>query len=266
MPELPEVETVRRELRERILGKTIEKVFVNAPRLLRGISRESFSAQVPGSSITDVKRAGKMLILELSGGKAITVHLKMTGQLVYPGNGSASRIRFLLSGGEYLDFNDRRLFAEIGLSGDWRNIAFVKSLGPEPFDITPARFHEMLSGRKIKIKPLLLDQTFVAGIGNLYAAEALFRAGIHPARQAGSLSPEESAKLLKAITATLKEAIKHKGSSMDQYVRPSGERGDYVKFHKVYGREGLACGGCGGKIKRIALGGRGTYFCPACQK
>ncbi|MFA5320902.1 MAG: zinc finger domain-containing protein, partial [Candidatus Omnitrophota bacterium] len=181
-------------------------------------------------------------------------------------NGNASRLRFLLSGGEYLDFNDRRLFAEIGLSADWRNTAFVKSLGPEPFDITAARFHTMLSGRKIKIKPLLLDQTFVAGIGNLYAAEALFRAGVHPARQAGSLSLKESAELLAAITATLKEAIKHKGSSMDQYVRPSGERGDYVRFHKVYGKEGVACGGCGGKIKRISLGGRGTYFCPACQK
>lgn len=266
MPELPEVETVRRELKERVLGRTIEKVVVNAPSLLRGISSKDFSSQIKGSSITDVKRAGKLLILELSCGKAVTLHLKMTGQLVYPGDGKASRVRFLLSGGEYLDFNDRRLFAEVGLTKDWRNIPFVKALGPEPFDITPAGFHSMLSGRKAKIKPLLLDQTFVAGIGNLYAAEALFRAGIHPAREAGSLSPRESGRLLAAVQATLKEAIKHKGSSIDQYVRPSGEQGDFVRFHKVYGREGRPCGKCGGRVKRISLGGRGTYFCPVCQK
>ncbi len=266
MPELPEVETVRRELKERVGGRTIKKVIVNAPRLLRGISEESFSSRITGASITDIKRAGKLLIIELSGGKAITVHLKMTGQLVYPGDGKASRVRFLLSGGEYLDFNDRRLFAEIGLTDDWRGISFVKSLGPEPFDITPDVFHSMLSGRKAKIKPLLLDQTFIAGIGNLYAAEALFRAGIHPAREARSLSGKESGALLAAITATLKEAIKHKGSSMDQYVRPSGKRGDFVRFHKVYGKEGRECGKCGGGIKRVSLGGRGTYFCPGCQK
>jgi len=266
MPELPEVETVRRELEERVSGRKIEKIIVNASRLLRGISEKSFISQVTGTSITGVKRAGKLLIIELSCGKAITVHLKMTGQLVYPGDGKASRVRFLLSGGGYLDFNDRRLFAEIGLTDDWRRIDFVESLGPEPFDVSPAVFHAMLAGRKTKIKPLLLDQTFMAGIGNLYAAESLFRAGIHPAREARSLSAQESGLLLAAISKTLKEAIRHNGSSLDQYVRPSGEKGDFVRFHKVYAKEGRICGRCGGTIKRISLGGRGTYFCPGCQK
>jgi len=243
MPELPEVETVRRELEERVSGRKIEKIIVNASRLLRGISEKSFISQVTGTSITGVQRAGKLLIIELSCGKAITVHLKMTGQLVYPGDGKASRVRFLLSGGGYLDFNDRRLFAEIGLTDDWRRIDFVESLGPEPFDVSPAVFHAMLAGRKTKIKPLLLDQTFMAGIGNLYAAESLFRAGIHPAREARSLSAQESGLLLAAISKTLKEAIRHNGSSLDQYVRPSGETGILSAFIKFTLKKGGYAGG-----------------------
>jgi formamidopyrimidine-DNA glycosylase len=124
----------------------------------------------------------------------------------------------------------------------------------------------MLASKKTKIKPLLMDQAFISGVGNLYAAEVLFRSRIHPARSAQSLSDKEKEKLLKEIKATLTEAIKHKGSSIDQYVQLSGRQGDYVKYHKVYGRQGKPCFVCKTQIKRISLGGRGTYFCPKCQR
>ena len=124
----------------------------------------------------------------------------------------------------------------------------------------------MLAEKKTKIKPLIMDQTFISGVGNLYAAEALFRAKIHPERPAASLSDKEKELLFKEIRDTLKEAIKYKGSSVDQYVQFSGEPGDYVKYHKVYAREGKPCLVCKTAIKRISLGGRGTYFCPKCQK
>jgi formamidopyrimidine-DNA glycosylase len=165
-----------------------------------------------------------------------------------------------------LDFNDQRLFAELRLLDDWHNLKFIQGLGPEPFDLTVDRFKEMLASKKTKIKPLLLDQTFISGVGNLYAAEVLFRAKIHPERPAQSLSDKEKENLLQEIKDTLNEAIQHKGSSLDQYLQLSGQPGDYVRYHKVYGREGKPCLVCKTLVKRIALGGRGTYFCPKCQR
>jgi formamidopyrimidine-DNA glycosylase len=149
---------------------------------------------------------------------------------------------------------------------DWHSLKFIQNLGPEPFDITPGQFKEMLSRKKTKIKPLLMDQAFVSGIGNLYAAEALFRAKLHPERPAHSLTDTEKELLLEEIKKTLREAIEHKGSSVDQYVQLTGAPGGYVKYHKVYDRQGKPCLVCKTPIKRTTLGGRGTYFCPRCQK
>jgi formamidopyrimidine-DNA glycosylase len=190
----------------------------------------------------------------------------MTGQLIYPGNGKTSRVSFKLSDGKFLDFNDQRLFADLRLLDDWKQLPFILNLGPEPFDISVEQFKEMLSGKKTKIKPLIMDQAFISGVGNLYAAEALFRAKIGPQRPAASLSDKEAQSLLKEIQLTLREAIEHKGSSVDNYVQLTGSPGGYVKYHKVYDREGKPCIICKNPVKRIALGGRGTYFCPKCQK
>ena len=190
----------------------------------------------------------------------------MTGQLVYPGNGKTSRVSFKFSDGKYLDFFDQRLFADLRLLDDWKELPFIQSLGPEPFNISAEQFKDMLSKKKTKIKPLIMDQTFISGVGNLYAAEALFRAKIDPKRPASSLSDKESALLLKETQATLREAIVHKGSSVDNYVQLTGLPGGYVKYHKVYDREGKPCIMCKTPIKRIALAGRGTYFCFKCQK
>jgi formamidopyrimidine-DNA glycosylase len=265
MPELPEVETIKRALEKSVLRKKITGVIVNNPKVIKQLKPAEFAKALKNVIIKNIIRKGKLLILELSSGQSLAIHLRMTGQLVYPGNTKNSRVSFKLSNGKSLDFNDRRLLGELRLVDDWRSLKFIKELGPEPFEITAAQFKQMLSARKTKIKPLLLDQTFVSGVGNLYAAEALFRARIHPERQAASLTAAQKESLFKEIKDTLTEAIQHKGSSMDQYVQVSGQQGGYVKYHKVYGREGKPCLVCKTSVQRIALGGRGTYFCPKCQ-
>lgn len=266
MPELPEVETIKCELQKAVLGKRITRVSVRYPKLIRQPSVERFKKEASGALIEKVLRRGKLLVLELSNGKALTIHLKMTGQLIYPGsNGKASRVVFSFSDGTKLDFRDQRLFAELRLLDDWRALKFVRELGPEPAQLQLKQFKEMLSQKKTKIKPLLMDQAFIAGIGNLYAAEALFRARIHPARSAASLTEREKERLFREINKTLKEAVKHRGSSVDQYVQLNGSAGNYLKYHRVYGRKGKPCLVCKAPIKRISLGGRGTYFCPKCQ-
>jgi formamidopyrimidine-DNA glycosylase len=266
MPELPEVETIKRDLEKAVLGKKIIEVCVHNPLVIRQPPADKFKKGIQGTSIKNFLRKAKVLIVELSNGKSLVIHLKMTGQLIYPGEGKKSRVSFKFSDGKILDFNDQRLFGELRLLDDWHNLKFIKGLGPEPFDLSVGKFKEMLSKKKTKIKTLLMDQTFISGIGNLYAAESLFRAGIHPERAASSLSDKEKEALLDSIKAVLFEAIKYGGSSVDNYVRLSGEPGNYVRHHKVYGREGKPCLVCKTLIKRISLAGRGTYFCPHCQK
>lgn len=266
MPELPEVETIKRELEEAVLGKKIAKVCVHSPVVIRQPSIDKFKKELKGARIKNILRKAKLLILELSSGKSLAIHLKMTGQLVYPGNGKKSRVSLYFSDGKVLDFNDQRLFAEIRLLEDWRTFKFIQELGPEPFAITINEFKDMLASKKTRIKPLLMDQKFIAGVGNLYSAEALFRARIHPQRPASGLSEREKEALFREIKDTLSEAIHHKGSSVDQYVQLTGRPGDYARYHKVYGREGKPCYVCKTPIERISLGGRGTYFCAKCQK
>jgi len=266
MPELPEVETIKRDLAKTILGKKISEVCVHHPKVIREPSVAGFKKGLEGARIKNILRRAKVLILELSNGKALVVHLKMTGQLVYPGGSPKSRVAFHLSGGKTLDFNDQRLFAELRLLEDWHSLKFIQGLGPEPAELNLQRFKEMLTKKKAAVKPLLLDQTFISGIGNLYAAEVLFRAKINPLRRANELSDKEKELLFKAINDILKAAIAAGGSSVDDYVRVSGKKGGYVKYLKVYGRQGKPCLTCKTTIKRIDQGGRGTYFCPKCQK
>jgi len=266
MPELPEVETIKNALKKVVLSQKIVDVVVNNPKVIKEPSVKEFVKDLEGATITDVLRKAKLLILELSNAKSLCIHLKLTGQLIYPGNPSLSRISFKLSNGNFLDFRDQRLLGELRLVKDWRSLKFIQELGPQPFEITFGEFKKMLENKKTPIKILLMDQTFISGIGNLYAAEILFRAGIHPKRAAYLLLDKEKEVLFKEMLATLKEAIAHKGSSVDQYVQLSGEPGEYAKYHKVYGRENLPCLVCKTPIKRISLGGRGTYFCPKCQK
>jgi formamidopyrimidine-DNA glycosylase len=266
MPELPEVETIKRDLEKTVLGKKIIGVVINNPAVIRQPGPKEFQAGLKDAVIKNILRRAKVLILELSSGKSLTIHLKMTGQLVFPGNGKTSRVSFRLSGGTILDFNDQRLFAELRLLDDWRQLKFIKELGPEPFDLTAQSFKGLFTGRKTRIKPLLMDQTFISGIGNLYAAEILFRAKINPGRSAASLTEGEKECLFKEIITVLDEAIKCGGSSIDDYVRVSGKPGNYAQKHRIYGRQGKACLVCKTTIKKVNMGGRGTCFCPRCQK
>jgi len=267
MPELPEIETIKRELEKAVLGKKIIEIIINNPKVIKEPKdKKEFVKEIKEATIKNVLRKGKLLVLELSTGKSLCIHLRLTGQLIYPGEPGKARVSFKLSDGKFLDYRDQRLLGELHLVKNWQDLKFVQELGPEPFEINLEDFKEMLSKKKTMIKPLLMDQTFISGVGNIYANEALFRAGIHPQRKADSLSDKEKELLFKEIKEVLNEAIKYKGSSVDQYLQLSGEPGEYMKYLKVYDREGRPCLVCKTPIKRITLGGRGTYFCPKCQK
>jgi len=266
MPELPEVETIKRDLEKVVIGKKIMRVHVANAKVIREPSLDKFKRGLSGVRINKVSRRAKVLILELSNAKSLVIHLRMTGQLVYPGNGENARVTFELSDGKKLDFNDQRLFGELRLLDDWRKLKFIQDLGPEPKELTLKRFKEILAAKKTKIKPLLLDQKVISGIGNLYAAEILFRAKINPHRSARGLLSREKERIFNAMQEIIAEAIHYGGSSVDDYVRLSGDKGKYIKYHKVYDREGKPCFICKKLIKRSSLGGRGTYFCPKCQK
>jgi len=266
VPELPEVETLRQELASRVIGKTISFVKVSAPRVIRGVCVAQFCRRLKGQRICAILRRGKLLIISLSKKTFLTVHLKMTGQMVYPGDGKKSRVSFYFTDQTLLDFNDQRLFGELRLFDNWESFDFVRSLGPEPLEISKTEFVDILAERKTKIKPLLMDQHIIAGIGNLYAAEALFDCRIHPERASNTISATKAAELLCSIKKILRKAIRCGGSSIDDYVRLPGEKGAFVCHHAVYGRKGKACPVCKGTIKRSVVGGRGTFFCPRCQK
>ena len=267
MPELPEVETIKRDLEKAIVGKKIIETCVYNPKIIRWPSLVKFKKGLSGVRVNRILRRAKVLILELSNAKSLVIHLKMTGQLVYPGlKGKATRVTFRLSNGKDLDFNDQRLFAELRLLDDWRKLKFIQNLGTEPKNLTLKNFQDMISNKRTQIKPLLMDQKFISGIGNLYAAEVLFCAKINPERKALGLSDKEKKALFDSIQDILTEAIRLGGSSIDDYVRLSGEKGRYKKYHKVYGRENKPCFICKALIKRTSLGGRGTYFCPKCQR
>lgn len=269
MPELPEVETVRRDLQRDVKGKRIKNVEILNPRVIKAPAPFEFKRRIKGSSFRGFLRRGKVLAAELSSGDCLVVHLRMTGQLIYSAEkAKKARVIFVLSDGKYLNFNDQRLFAELRVVRDWRNLKFVRELGVEPLgkQFTARKFKEMLKNKKAKIKPLLMDQTFIAGIGNLYAQEALFLAGVLPDRAANKLKDSEIKKLHRAIQKALQTAIRYRGSSVDNYVNGRGEKGNYHLRLKVYGRKGEPCLKCKTRIKKINLGGRGTCFCPNCQK
>jgi formamidopyrimidine-DNA glycosylase len=268
MPELPEVGTIRRDLENDLIGLKIKDIKINTPKIIKYPTPEILRNQIKGLEFKQILRRGKNLILVLSAGKQLLIHLKMTGQLIYGQELKQARVCFILSNGQYLNFNDTRLFGSIRLVDDWKKAKGIVDMGPEPLgqDFTVETLKEILSRKKTKVKPLLMDQSFIAGIGNIYAQEALFRAGIHPERPANSLTKEEVKKLFLEIQKVLNEAIQCRGSSIDDYVDAKGQKGGFEKYHQVYGLNGRSCYKCNTVIKKIELAGRGTCFCPKCQK
>lgn len=268
MPELPEVETIRRDLAKKVLGLKIAEVEVKNPKVIKEPNPTAFKKNLVGQKFTNVLRRGKCLCLKLSSGKWVVLHLRLTGVLAYGQRNEKSRVIFRFANGEYLNYLDLRLFGEFRLVKDYQKVPFIAELGGEPLekDFTPEKFFQLLKGRKTKIKPLLMDQKLIAGIGNIYASESLFRVKVHPARVANSLKPREIKNLHNTIRDILQEAIKYRGTSADTYRDIAGREGNFLPRLQVYGREGKPCFKCGKPIKKITIDGRGTYFCPQCQR
>lgn len=263
MPELPEVETIKLILQKYLAGKKIKDITIRKAKIFRGDPQE-----VIGKTIKEVERRGKVLIIRLSGNKVLLVHLKLTGQLVFGEPGKTTHVIFDIDGQKLL-YNDLRQFGWIKVINKLSNCG-LENLGPEPFDqgFTLEYLKKVFAKTARPIKTVLMDQEKIAGIGNIYANEALFASGILPVKQAKELSDLEIVRLKKAIVKILKEGIKYGGSSAkdESYIKPNGEPGSYQKHFRVYQRQGKNCLRCKKIIKRINLGGRGTFYCPVCQK
>lgn len=272
MPELPEVETIKEDLRHNVEGRYFTGVSFSWPGMVLQPSAEELCQRLPGQVIKEVARRGKYLIFRLSSGEALMLHLRMSGLLLIRRKSDTStepdpyiRAIFNLDNGLDLCFCDRRKLGTVSLVKDEGEV--TNKLGPEPLDssFTPGVMAEGLSQRQAPIKAVLCDQGFVAGIGNMYADEALFFARVHPLRRAKSLSTEEIKQLHQAIRQVLRSAIGNAGASISDYRRPGGEPGSHQYSFSVAHRGGLTCPICATPIERILIRNRGTYFCPRCQ-
>jgi formamidopyrimidine-DNA glycosylase len=286
MPELPEVESLRRILARSATGLTIVSAKVLEPRLRRKVSHD-FEAAIAGRRIEALARRAKYLILELAGGDALLVHLGMSGSLTHrPGNAAAGgpafadhdesldpahdHVEFRLDDGSRIVYNDPRRFGLLKLvpAGTLDSTVELRGLGPEPLGKAFSAEYLALKarGRRVAIKNLLMDQRIVAGIGNIYAAEILFRAAVRPTRRAGRLSRAEIARIAAATRSVLREAIGKRGTTFRSYRDSRGQPGGFSSRLRVYGREGEACYTCSTPIRNVIIGQRASFFCPQCQK
>ena len=273
MPELPEVETVVRDLRPLLVGRRFTSVW--AGRLaLRKPWKATWKKRLVGRRVTAARRRGKWIVLELDDGGRLVVHLGMTGQLtIAPADAPRKEHTHLLFGldedNRQLRFRDVRRFgsATLFLSDEEVEASFRTSgLGPEPFGLDPAYWRGRMESTSRCVKAVLLDQSVVAGVGNIYADEALFEARLHPNLIASKLGDEAADRLRQAVASVLNRAIEGRGSSIRDYIGGSGLKGAFQKEFRVYGRTGKPCRRCKAVIERVRLAGRSTHFCPACQK
>lgn len=289
MPELPEVETIKRGLSKFCVHQKIRKVMVLCEKSFIGPKEVVLRREIIG-----FRRFGKALVIDLSDGVSMMIHLRMTGQLIYRAAGQnanlmedsfagghpsesfvdtlpnkQTRVIFEMDGGT-LYFNDQRKFGFVKVlpTEEVETDKFIASLAPEPWKTRPEALYEVFQRRSgSPVKAVILDQKVIAGIGNIYADEALFYAGVHPRRLCGSLSLAETAKIIEGACKAMDVSIESGGSTMATYVRADGTRGDYLeKFAQVFRREGLPCMRCGNEIIKIRVAGRGTHICPHCQK
>ncbi len=272
MPELPEVETITRDLRPLLVGRHFVAVRRSSKQALRRPWDESWAGRLAGQAVRAVRRRGKWIILESSSAGFLVVHLGMTGQLVVTAADAElaphTHLLFDLDDGKQLRFRDVRRFGSVSLFADQAALdAFFaeNGLGPEPFDLDPKAWRAALARTERNLKSVLLDQGVAAGVGNIYADEALFRARLHPARRACDLTPAEADRLRKAIVAVLNIAIERRGSTIRDYVGGSGLAGGYQDEFRVYGRKGQPCPRCNTPITSVRLAGRASHYCPSCQ-
>jgi formamidopyrimidine-DNA glycosylase len=274
MPELPEVETIRLALEPHLVGRRFERVEIDDTRLVRPFEPTAVAAELEGERVAAVDRRGKYLIVRFDSGRALLIHLRMTGSLRHAAAGSLQedphrRAVVKLDDGSDVAYRDVRRF------GTWHLLEpeeiepyFSRRLGGEPLarTFTARRLGEQLAGRRASVKAALLDQRTVAGLGNIYVDEALWRARIHPLTPAGAIKSEELAPLTRAIKDALKAGIARQGASLRDYSTPDGRRGRMQERFRVYGREGEPCTRCGTPIDKIRVAGRGTWYCPNCQQ
>lgn len=288
MPELPEVETVRRGLERLIIGKTVKAVSHDTEKSFPNATADAKQFLI-GATITDVRRRAKVLLIDLASDYTLVIHLKMTGQLVFVGDerfgaghpsdsliqalpDKSTRVSFEFDDGSNLFFNDQRKFGWVRLmpSVEVPNINFMQKVGPEPLDadFTWRQFAERFARRaRTNIKAALLDQTVVAGVGNIYADESLWGAKIHPKRLVSSISQAEFKRLYAELRAVMNLAIEKGGSSNHTYINAEGKKGSYMDFARVFRREGLTCPRHPDVvIEKLRVAGRGTHICPVCQQ
>lgn len=282
MPELPEVETIKRQLNTFLVGHKITDVKINNQKIFTGDVKDVVNAKITG-----VRRFAKVLCIDLSNGYSITSHIKLTGQYIYRGPnlkspidlskkivggvpGTHTHVIFTLDNGGHLYYNDLRRFGWIRVlkTSDVTTSGFVGKLGPEPFgELTEELFKTALSKTKRPIKIVIMDQEKIGGVGNIYASDALWLAKINPKKPANSLTDKEQKELYDAIHHVLKVGIEKGGASELSYVTPDGGEGEYQKYFLAYAKDGSVCPRCKkAKFEKYFLGGRGTYICPNCQK
>ena len=297
MPELPEVETVRRRLQTCLPGLVVRDVRVNDARVC-DLPQADLRATIAGRRVEGLRRRGKYLLIDLvpveegptpaferppgrggasrdsapargRAGRLLVVHLRMTGQLLFRPEPGTRPARFVISlePATELHFADVRRFGRLWSLEPSEEAAFFTGMGPEPFseDFSVAFLRRELAGRRAPLKAFLLDQRRIAGVGNIYADEALFRARLHPLRAAGSVGPREALRLHAAVLETLQAGIDHEGSSIESFIDPAGERGSFQEILNVYQRTAEPCRVCGTAVERVVVGGRGTHYCPRCQ-
>jgi formamidopyrimidine-DNA glycosylase len=267
MPELPEVETIARGLDKRVAGDVIESVWIGSkPEPLKSSAKE-IAKVLEGARINKVKRVGKHIVVDLAKSGQWIVHLGMTGQMLVasPDSDLAKHTHLVakLSSGRELRFVDPRRFGRLSVHKPENVFA---AQGGEPLGVSQEEFIKLFKGRKTPIKSALLNQRLLSGVGNIYADEALFRAGVRPRRRANSITREQLRKLYKAVREVLNEAIKAGGSSVSDYVDAEGEEGFFQLQHRVYMRTGEPCYNCKRAIKRLVIAGRSSHYCPHCQK
>lgn len=276
MPELPEVETIRRELEREVVGKKIKTVEVTGKRSIRRQTPAEFASKLEGTKISGAQRKGKYLLLPLDSGDVWVIHLRMSGQLLRAAPKDPvekhTHVTISFTQGGQLRFVDPRTFGEMFLATPdeiTNEVEELSTLGVDPVE-TPMSwvdFGHLLRSKRMKLKAFLTDQSMVAGIGNIYSDEILWGAGLRWDRMSDSLTSQEVRRLYRSLIETLQEAVKYRGSSLadEQYVDLFGKPGDYQHHHKVYAREGETCRRCRQEIVREKIGGRSTFYCPACQ-
>lgn len=279
MPELPEVETIRRDLHRKVKDKEIKFVTVNTPKIVKEPPISEFCTQIEGKVFKNINRRGKYLVIELDSGKKLVIHLGMTGLLIYPFNEDSKKIInvkhnhlvFTFIDGTKLIFNDVRKFGKIYLVSNLNKIKGMAKLGLDPLDdcFKEEIFVQILNKKKkSKIKSFLMNQEFITGLGNIYVNEVLYRANIHPLRKISSLHKEEIGNLYQQIKLVLNKAIKSGGSTVadEAYLNTDGEKGKFAEKLQVYARKGKPCVKCGHSIDVVRIEGRSSFICPQCQK